>query len=144
MTTASSGDSVKVHYRGTLEGGVEFDSSHGRDPIAFQLGGQQVIAGFESAIIGMATGETKAVTIPAGEAYGARRDDLVFSVPPDQFPEGMTPEEGMRVTGSNAEGGQLDMMIVRVTEESVTLDANHPLAGKDLTFEIALVEIENA
>ncbi len=141
MATATTGDTVKVHYTGTLDSGQEFDSSQGRDPIAFELGKQQVIAGFETAVEGMEPGEKKTVKIVADEAYGPRRDDLVFAVPPDQFPKDMNPEEGMHVTGSTPQGQPVEMMIVKVTEEKITLDANHPLAGKDLTFELELVEI---
>jgi peptidylprolyl isomerase len=141
LSTASTGDTVKVHYTGTLNSGQQFDSSREREPIAFELGKQQVIAGFETAIEGMAAGETKQVTIPADEAYGPRRDDLVFAVPPDQFPAEMTPEEGMRVTGTTKEGQQVEMMIVKVSEDKITLDANHPLAGHDLNFDLELVEI---
>lgn len=141
MATATTGDTVKVHYTGTLDSGQEFDSSQGRDPIAFELGKQQVIAGFEAAVEGMEPGEKKTVKIVAAQAYGPRRDDLVFAVPPNQFPEDMKPEEGMHVTGSTPQGQPVEMMIVKVTDEKVTLDANHPLAGKDLTFELELVEI---
>ncbi|GER05785.1 peptidyl-prolyl cis-trans isomerase [Iodidimonas muriae] len=141
MSTASTGDTVKVHYTGTLDSGQQFDSSHDREPISFELGKRQVIVGFETAIEGMAPGETKQVKIPADEAYGQRRDDLVFAVPPDQFPAEMKAEEGMRVTGTTQQGQQVEMMIVKVTEETITLDANHPLAGHDLTFDLELVEI---
>ncbi|GEQ98666.1 peptidyl-prolyl cis-trans isomerase [Iodidimonas gelatinilytica] len=141
MSTASTGDTVKVHYTGTLDSGQQFDSSRDREPISFELGKRQVIVGFETAIEGMAPGETKQVKIPADEAYGQRRDDLVFAVPPDQFPAEMKAEEGMRVTGTTQQGQQVEMMIVKVTEETITLDANHPLAGHDLTFDLELVEI---
>lgn len=142
MESARKGNRVRVHYRGTLADGVEFESSHGREPFRFRLGDGQVIPGFEQAVLGMSVGEKRSVVIPCREAYGARRDDLVLSVSPDQFPDDLKPEEGMMITAGYSDGAQREMMVVRVTDETVTLDANHPLAGRDLSFEIELVEIE--
>ncbi len=141
MSTANTGDTVRVHYTGTLESGQEFDSSRGRDPIAFELGKHQVIPGFEDAVVGMKPGETKTVTIAAEDAYGPRREDLVFTLPQDQFPGDITLEKGLRVTGTTQEGQAIGMTVVDFTDDTVTLDANHPLAGESLIFEIELVEI---
>ncbi|HDS46391.1 MAG TPA: peptidylprolyl isomerase [Methanomicrobia archaeon] len=135
--TAKIGDMVKVHYTGTLADGSVFDSSLGRDPLQFTLGDGQMIPGFEQAVIGMKLGETKTVTIPADQAYGPYYEERVFVIPRDQLPAGMEPEIGQKLRTQSG-------MIVTVTEvsgTSVTLDANHELAGKDLTFEIQLVEI---
>lgn len=141
VATASPGDTVRVHYTGTLEDGQEFDSSRGGDPIAFQLGSHQVIPGFEEAIVGMTPGETKTVTLDVDQAYGAHREDLVFTVPQGQFPPDMKLEPGLRVTATTQNGQQIDMVVIELGEDTVTLDANHPLAGKPLTFEIELVGI---
>ena len=138
---AKDGDIVDVHYTGTLEDGSEFDSSEGRDPLQFTLGAGQMIPGFERAVYGMKVGETKTVTIPAAEAYGPHDEDLVMEVDRDELPEGMEPAVGMQI-GIAYEGGQQGQAtIVDVTETTVTLDANHFLAGKDLIFEIKLVRI---
>lgn len=141
MSKASSGDRVRVHYTGTLDSGQQFDSSEGRDPIAFKLGEGQVIGGFENAVLGMAEGESRKVTIPVEEAYGPRREEMVFVVPREQFPDDVRLEKGMRVSGNTAEGQRVDMAVIAFTDDSVTLDGNHPLAGEALTFEITLVDI---
>ena len=140
MQKASTGDSVQVHYTGTLEDGSVFDSSRGREPLEFKVGSGQVIAGFDSAIAGMAPGEAKTVTIPAEEAYGQRREDLLFTIGREQLPDSIEPEIGQQLQMS--QDGQVAVVTVaEVTDEAVTLDANHPLAGRDLTFELELVEI---
>jgi len=144
LTTASPGDTVRVHYTGKLEDGQTFDSSAGGEPIAFQLGAGQVIPGFEEAVVGMAPGERKTITLDPDQAYGEHRDDLVFTVPRTQFPEDMTLEEGLRVTATTQSGQQIDMTVVKLADDAVTLDANHPLAGKTLVFDIELVEIAAA
>jgi len=138
---AKDGDTVDVHYTGTLEDGTEFDSSEGRDPLQFTIGAGQMISGFENAVYGMKVGETKTVTIPAAEAYGQHDEDLVIEVNRDELPEGIEPEVGMQI-GIAYEGGQQGQAtITEVAETTVTLDANHFLAGKDLIFEIKLVRI---
>ena len=137
---ASSGDSVRIHYTGRLDDGTVFDSSDGRAPLAFTVGSGQVIPGFDQAVDGMEPGESQTVRIPAEEAYGARRDDMVLEVPRSAFGD-ETPEAGMRVQLGLDGGGSLDAAIVAVGDETVTLDANHPLAGQALTFDIELVEI---
>ena len=141
MPQAQQDSTVKVHYTGTLADGTVFDDSRGREPLEFQLGQEQVIPGFEDAIVGMAIGETKTATIPAEAAYGQRREEMVQQVPRDQLPEGLDPQVGLRLEARSPEGQAFPVMITDVAETEVTLDANHPLAGKELTFEIELVEV---
>jgi peptidylprolyl isomerase len=141
MGQAKSGDTVKIHYTGTLDDGTEFDSSAGRDPLEFALGGGQVIPGFDSAVDGMAVGHSKTVTIPPGEAYGERHDQLVQEVPKTALPEDMKPEVGMQLQSQSPEGQIMNLMVTEIAEESITVDGNHPLAGQALTFAIELVEI---
>ena len=140
MAQVKDGDSVKVHYTGTLEDGTVFDSSREREPLEFTLGSDMLIAGFEKAVVGMGIGDATKVTIPADEAYGQRNDEMVIDVAKDQVPEHITPEIGMLLQ-LESEGGVMEVVITDVKEDGITLDANHPLAGKDLTFEIELVEI---
>lgn len=134
------GNSVKVHYTGTLEDGSVFDSSADRDPLAFTVGAGQVIPGFDVAVKGMEVGATKKVTIPCTEAYGEVRDEMVVTLPNEQFPEGTTPEVGQQFQ-LNTPQGALRATVKELCGEGVTLDANHPLAGKDLTFELTLVDV---
>ena len=140
MEQARSGDTVRVHYRGTLADGSEFDSSRGREPLEFTLGEGQVIAGFNEAVEGMGTGESRTVTIPADQAYGTRSNELMFVVPREQFPADIQPQPGQQLQMS--QGGQVAVVtVIDVNDQGVILDANHPLAGQDLTFELELVEI---
>jgi peptidylprolyl isomerase len=139
--TAKQGDTVRVHYKGTLDDGNEFDSSAGREPLEFRLGTGQVIAGFERTVDGMQLGETRTARLNAGDAYGTHRADLVVELPKEQFPEGVTPEAGQQLELQQDDGQRIPVMITAVEDETVTLDANHPLAGEALTFEIELVEI---
>lgn len=141
MSQAKSGDTVKIHYTGTLADGTEFDSSAGREPLAFSLGGGEVIAGFDSAVDGMSVGDSKTVTIPPGEAYGERHDQLVQEVPVTALPEEMKPEVGTQLQSQNPDGQMMNLVITEVGVENITVDANHPLAGQALTFAIELVEI---
>ncbi len=141
MSQASAGDTVRVHYTGTLADGTEFDSSAGREPLEFTVGGGQVIAGFDEAVTGMTPGESQTVEIPADEAYGPRRMEMMLNVSPDQFPEGMDPEVGQELQLSQPDGQAVVVRVAEVSDDGVTLDANHPLAGEDLTFEITLEEI---
>lgn len=140
MQSARSGDTVRVHYTGTLEDGSVFDSSEGRDPLEFTLGSGQVIPGFEEAVSGMVPGEQRRVTIAAPEAYGDHRGDLVIAVERSQLPPGLEPAIGQRLQLSQEDDAFL-VTVTDVTSDSITLDANHPLAGKDLTFELQLVGI---
>lgn len=141
MTQAKSGDTVRIHYTGTLDDGTEFDSSAGRDPLEFALGSGQVIAGFDNAVDGMAVGEKKSVTIPPAEAYGERHEQLVQEVPKSALPDEISPQVGMQLQSQSPEGNVMNLVVTDVSEESITVDANHPLAGQALTFAIELVEI---
>lgn len=141
MKLAEDGNTVKVHYTGKLDDGTIFDSSRERGPLEFIIGNGGIIKGFENAVIGMTTGETKTVKIPSDEAYGPCREDLVVSIERAQFPPHIEAKEGLILNLRHPEGGTIEALISRVTDEAVTLDANHPLAGKDLTFELELVEI---
>ena len=141
MKQAENGSTIKVHYTGTLEDGTVFDSSREREPLEFTLGGGGLIKGFEDAVIGMAVGDTKTISIPGDEAYGAYRDDLVLTVKKVQFPPDLEPKEGVVLCLRHPDGRTIDAKITIVNEDSVTLDANHPLAGKDLIFNLEVVEI---
>jgi peptidylprolyl isomerase len=142
MSGAKSGDSVHVHYTGKLTDGSVFDSSEGRDPLRFDLGKGQVVPGFEEAVTGMAVGEKKTKTIPADQAYGPRRDQLTFTVPRENLPPGYDPQVGEMLGMETKDGRQMDVIVTHADERMVQLDANHPLAGQDLTFDIELVKIE--
>ncbi len=141
MTQARSGDTVRIHYTGTLDDGTEFDSSSGGDPLEFALGGGQVIPGFDSAVDGMAVGESKTVTIPADQAYGDRHEQLVQEVPKTALPEEIDPAVGMQLQSRSPEGHVMNLVVTEVAEQTITVDGNHPLAGEALTFAIELVEI---
>lgn len=143
MQQAKQGDVVHVHYRGTLDDGSVFDSSEGNDPISFTLGSGEVIPGFEQAIEGMSTGEKKTQKIEAENAYGERRDELVFTVGRDQLPPGNDIEIGDMLRVGFPDGSSAAVQVAAMDEGSVTLDANHPLAGKNLTFELELVSIDS-
>ena len=140
MAEAKSGDTVRVHYTGTLDDGSVFDSSKGRDPLEFILGIGQVIPGFDKAVSGMSPGDSKKVKIEAENAYGPRDDTLVRQVERSALPPGNV-EVGTQLQAENPEGDVIILTVVELTDDSVTLDANHPLAGENLTFEIELVEI---
>ena len=142
MSEAKSGDVVHVHYTGTLTDGSLFDSSEGRDPLTFQLGKGQVVPGFEKAVTGMAVGEKKTETFPADEAYGPRLDNLVFTIPRENLPLGYDPTVGEMLGMETRDGRQMDVLVTHSDESTVRVDANHPLAGKDLTFEIELLEVK--
>ncbi|MGB4441786.1 MAG: peptidylprolyl isomerase [Coriobacteriia bacterium] len=135
-----AGETVRVHYRGTLADGSEFDSSAGRDPLEFTLGDDMVIPGFESAVGDLAVGESATVTLGVEDAYGPRNDAAFQQVPLEAFGE-MTPVPGLIVGLEGPNGEQAAAAIAEVGDESVTLDFNHPLAGQELTFELTLVEI---
>jgi FKBP-type peptidyl-prolyl cis-trans isomerase 2 len=141
MTKAKSGDTVHVHYTGRFDDGSVFDSSEGRDPLAFDVGKGQVVPGFDRAVLGMGEGETKTETIPAAEAYGPRLEQLTFTVPRENLPPGYDPQEGEMLRMETRDGRQMDVVVTKADEGFVKLDANHPLAGKDLTFDIELVRV---
>ena len=141
MTQAKSGDTVRIHYTGTLEDGATFDSSAGRDPLEFTLGSGQVIPGFDKAVDGMAVGEAKTVEIPAEDAYGPHNPDGRQSIPRDNIPPNIPLDIGTQLQMQLPDGRPVPVMVAEVSDETVVLDANHPLAGKDLTFQIELVEI---
>ncbi|MBN2731699.1 MAG: peptidylprolyl isomerase [Balneolaceae bacterium] len=142
MSTVKDGDTVKVHYTGKLNDGSVFDSSQDREPLEFTLGEGQLIPGFEDAVTGMEQGGSTTVTIPSDEAYGERRDDLELEVAKNELPDNIEPEVGMQLQMQQQESGQaVPVQITKVEDDKVTLDANHPLAGKDLTFDIELVDI---
>lgn len=140
MSEAKRGDNVKVHYTGKLADGTVFDSSDGGEPLAFAVGSGQVIQGFDEAIIGMKVGESKEVVIPVEKAYGERNDEMVIQAPIDQVPPDLNPEVGMRLEMGGANGEVLRVVVVEVEETHITLDANPPLAGKELHFSLELVE----
>lgn len=141
MAKAQSGDTVRVHYTGRTDDGSEFDSSREREPLEVTLGQSQVIPGFEAALVGMDSGDSKTVTIPETEAYGPRREELVHEVPRSDIPDEIELEPGRRLLAHTPDGNQLQLVIKAVTDSSVTVDANHPLAGEDLTFDLELVEV---
>ncbi|MCD6567541.1 MAG: peptidylprolyl isomerase [Dehalococcoidia bacterium] len=138
---AQENDTVTVNYTGKLDDDTVFDSSIGKDPLQFTIGAGQMIPGFEKAVIGMKVGESKTVTIPAEEAYGSYREDLVQEVNRDELPPDMEPEVGRILQGSMMNGQVAIFTVTDVNDTTVTLDANHPLADQDLTFEIELLEI---
>jgi peptidylprolyl isomerase len=140
---AKRGDSVRIHYTGTLSDGTEFDSSRGREPMAFTLGEGRVIAGFDQAVTGMEVGETKTVTIPAAEAYGAPRESMVVTVARGQIPPTIDPKVGQQFQIGRGEQA-LPVTVREVTADHVVLDGNHPLAGQDLTFALELVAIDGS
>ena len=139
---ANDGNIVKVHYTGTLEDGTIFDTSVEREPLEFTLGEGTLIPGFEEAVRGMKVGQSKMVTIPAEEAYGLHSDDLVLVIERAQLPEGLDPEVGQQLQMQQTNGRTTVVIVTDVSKKTITVDANHPLAGKDLTFEIKLVEIK--
>ncbi len=142
MQEVKSGDTVKVHYHGKLTDGTTFDSSEGREPLEFEVGSGSVIAGFDSGINGMKVGDKKTINIPVDEAYGKVQDDLLMEFPIDRFPADMQPEVGMELNMSNGAGQNFPVVITEVRDNTVVLDANHPLAGEDLIFDLELIEIK--
>ncbi|MDJ0916258.1 MAG: peptidylprolyl isomerase [Woeseiaceae bacterium] len=142
MSQAKSGDTVKIHYTGTLDDGSQFDSSAGRDPLEFVLGSGQVIPGFDNAVTGMTVGDSKNVKIEPEEAYGPRHEQLIQEVPRTALPEDMTPEVGMGLQSQTPDGQVMQLTVTAVGETSITVDANHPLAGQTLSFAIELVAIQ--
>lgn len=142
MVQARPGDQVKVHYTGRLTDGTEFDSSVNREPLVFTLGEGQMIPGFEQAVLGMALGESKTTTIQADEAYGPHHPERMMAVERHHLPPDLQPEIGQHLHMRRQDGSEVTVVVAAITETEVTLDANHPLAGHDLIFEITLVEIQ--
>lgn len=142
MAKVKEGDTVKVHYTGKDANGNVFDSSVEREPIEFTIGDGKIIPGFEQAVIGLQEGDTSTFTVEADDAYGQRRDDLLIDVEREKLPEDVSPEVGQQLQVQRQDGEAIPVVIAQVTDESVTLDANHPLAGEDLTFEVELVEVQ--
>ena len=136
---AKTGDTVKVHYTGTLNNGTVFDTSIQREPLEFTIGQGQLIPGFEQAVIGMKVGESKTVTIPVAQAYGPHRSDLVFTMELSQLPENI--EVGQQLQMTQTDGSTIVVTVIEISETTATMDANHPLVGQELTFEIELIEI---
>jgi peptidylprolyl isomerase len=141
MSKAKNGDTVKVHYTGKLEDGTVFDSSLKRDPLEFKIGETQVLAGFQEAIIGMSPGDSKTEKIPAEKAYGAPKEELVFKVEKNRLPSNISPKIGKMLEVQQSNGQRIPVEITHISEKEVTLDANYPLAGKNLVFDIKLVDI---
>ena len=146
MQQVKKGDTVKVHYHGKLTDGTVFDSSieAEREPLEFEVGGGMVIPGFDTGVTGMTVGEKKTILIPCDEAYGPKQEEMIMEFPKDRFPDDMNPEVGMQLNMSNGQGQNFPVVIVEVRDEVVILDANHPLAGEDLTFDLELVEISGS
>lgn len=144
MAQAAKGDTVKVHYTGKLADGSVFDSSQQRGPLEFTLGQGQLLSGFEQAVEGMQVGQSTTAQIAAADAYGERDEQQVIQVPREQLPQDLNPEVGQRLRMQGQNGQDLVVNVTAVNEAAITLDANHPLAGEDLTFEIELVEISAA
>lgn len=141
MTQAKHGDTVRIHYTGRLTDGTQFDSSDGREPLEFQVGSGQIIKGLDDQVQGMSVGEKETVTIPADAAYGPHRPEGVQSVPRTQIPDGVDTSVGARLQATGGDGRTMTLTVVDTSEEAVTVDANHPLAGKDLVFDVELVEV---
>lgn len=141
MQQVKKGDTVRVHYHGKLTDGSTFDSSEGRDPLEFTVGSGQVIKGFDDALVDMKVGDKKTVNIPVEEAYGHRTDEMMMEYPKTEFPADMTPEPGMELHMSDNSGNVFPVVIAEVKDDVVILDANHPLSGKDLVFDLELVSI---
>lgn len=144
MQTVKSGDTVKVHYHGKLTDGTTFDKSEGREPLEFQVGSGMVIKGFDDGVTGMKVGDKKTIQIPVDEAYGPVNENMLVDFPKANFPPDMVPEVGMQLNMTSQDGQVIPVIITDIKEDSISLDANHPLAGQDLVFDLELVEIVSA
>jgi FKBP-type peptidyl-prolyl cis-trans isomerase SlpA len=143
MNQVKENNTVKVNYTGKLSNGQVFDSSEGKEPLEFTLGQGQLIPGFEKGLIDMKLKEKKTITIDKEEAYGKINDDLIQEVNKNQLPQDMTPEVGMGLVSKSPDGQEMNLRVVEVKEESVVIDGNHPLAGKDLIFDLEVVAIKD-
>ncbi len=139
---AKKGDKVKVHYHGRLNDGSTFDSSEGRQPLEFEVGSGMVIRGFDEGVTGMSVGDKKTISIAPEDAYGARNEEMVIEFPRSNFPPDIQPEVGMTLNMNSENGQELPVVITNITDDTVTLDANHPLAGHELIFDIELVDVK--
>jgi FKBP-type peptidyl-prolyl cis-trans isomerase 2 len=142
MQAVKNGDTVRVHYHGRLTNGTTFDSSEGRDPLEFTVGAGNVIKGFDNGVVDMTVGEKRTLNIPVEEAYGPKNDELVMEFPKDNIPADLNPQVGMDLQMSNPQGQVFPVKVAAIGDNSITLDANHPLAGENLVFDIELVEIK--
>ena len=141
MQKAKQGDKVKVHYTGTLTNGEQFDSSKGREPLEFTVGAGQMIKGFDDAIPGMVVGDKKTINIAPEDAYGPKNEEAIIEYPKESIPKDMKLEEGMQLQLRSADGQPVPVTVMKITDDLVILDANHSLAGKELVFDIELVQI---
>lgn len=142
MEPVKNGDKVKVHYQGRLRNGETFDSSEGREPLEFTVGSGQVIKGFDQGVMGMQPGDKKTVEIDVADAYGEKQQEMLIEFPKTQFPPDLKPEPGMELMMNNGAGQSFQVRVAEVHDDTVILDANHPLAGEDLIFDLELVSIE--
>lgn len=142
MSQVKQNDTVRVHYTGKLADGQIFDSSLEREPIEFTMGQGQLIPGFENGLLEMKVNEKKTVTIPSEEAYGEPRQELIQEVEKNQLPEEIKPEEGMGLVSKSPDGQEMNLIVREVKEDTIVVDGNHPLAGKDLTFDLEVIEIK--
>ena len=141
MSQAKTGDTVHIHYTGRLDDGTVFDTSEDREPLSFEIGEGMVIPGFEEAVQGMEPGDKKTTKIQADQAYGARRKDMIVTVSLEHLPEGVEPKVGEILQMSSGDDQTFNVVVSEIGEDAIVLDANHPLAGEDLTFEIELVKV---
>ncbi len=141
MQQVKSGDTVQVHYHGKLTDGTTFDSSDGREPLEFKVGSGQVIKGFDDGVTGMEVGEKKTIQIPVEDAYGPKDDNMVVEFPKSNFPDDLKPEVGMQLNMTNGSGQVIPVVVKGIEADVIILDANHPLAGQDLIFDLELVNI---
>ena len=144
MSEARSGDTVRINYTGTLTDGTKFDSSEGREPLEFQVGAGQIISGLDREVEGMKVGDRQTVTVPAEEAYGPHDAAKVQTIPRDALPPEIEPQPGMQLQARTPQGGQVALVVTALDDQAITVDANHPLAGQDLVFDIEVVDIVKA
>ncbi|HCA41211.1 MAG TPA: peptidylprolyl isomerase [Aminobacterium sp.] len=141
MVQIKNGDTISVHYKGTLEDGTVFDASEGREPLKFKVGSGQVIDGFDKAVLGMTVGEEKTINVPPQKAYGEYEMELTMEVPAEHIPDDLNPKVGEVLQVQTPDGNTFNALVADVSEKGMLLDANHPLAGKTLIFDITIVEI---